>query len=114
MTRSRPIPISTENIGGSVGLPSPPVAAQEQMSNYNRYLLNHTICPRFADSYLIRHEIGSGGFGFVCSAIRLADNLTVAVKFIIKSKIPKYVWINDPELGCCPLEVASLRSVHCS
>ena len=65
----------------------------------------------FAFRYIIQDELGSGGFGFVVSAIRLADNREVAVKFILRAKVPRHGWVSDPELGLVPIEIAILSSV---
>ncbi|WWC61141.1 uncharacterized protein I303_103720 [Kwoniella dejecticola CBS 10117] len=55
------------------------------------YLAGRRLCPAFARRYVIRDELGSGGFGFVCSAIQTGyknvGGVEVAVKFIFKDRI---------------------------
>ncbi|KAF9193291.1 hypothetical protein BGZ50_007551 [Haplosporangium sp. Z 11] len=76
-----------------------------------RYLQNHTLVPEFAQQYTLGDELGSGGFGFVVSAVRNSDQKEVAVKFIFREKVPVYGWAKDPELGVVPMEVYVLRNV---
>lgn len=77
-----------------------------------RYLANHPLQPNFAAKYTILSELGSGGYGFVCSALRHADKLEVAVKFIFRHKMPSHHWTQDSELGMIPIEVFLLRHLH--
>ncbi|KAJ3065990.1 hypothetical protein HK102_007765, partial [Quaeritorhiza haematococci] len=68
------------------------------------------ISPAFTSQYLLRdHELGSGGFSFVRRATRKCDGLDVAVKFIVRSKVPDVGWARDPQLGVVPLEVYFVR-----
>ncbi|KAG0250217.1 hypothetical protein BG011_008571 [Mortierella polycephala] len=76
-----------------------------------RYLQNHTLVPEFTQQYTLGDELGSGGFGFVVSAVRNSDQKEVAVKFIFREKVPVYGWAKDPELGVVPMEVYVLRNV---
>ncbi|KAG5462240.1 MAG: kinase-like domain-containing protein, partial [Olpidium bornovanus] len=77
----------------------------------SRCLKSHKVNPRFADRYTIGDELGSGGFGFVVSAIKHPENVEVAVKFICKDKVPMHAWIKDPALGLIPTEIYVLRMV---
>ena len=76
-----------------------------------QHLQNHKLEPFFASRYIIQDELGSGGFGFVVSAIRIADGREVAVKFVLRAKVPRHGWVSDPELGLVPIEIAILSSV---
>ncbi|KAJ3181436.1 hypothetical protein HDU87_001043 [Geranomyces variabilis] len=67
----------------------------------NRYPLN----AQFLAKYFITAELGSGGFGHVLAATCRADGLEVAVKLILKKRIPVHAWARDPELGVMPMEV---------
>ncbi|KAJ3393282.1 hypothetical protein HDU84_002361 [Entophlyctis sp. JEL0112] len=49
--------------------------------------------------------LGNGGFGFVTSAVRNSDGAEVAVKFILREKVPPKSWARDPVLGVIPVEV---------
>lgn len=55
----------------------------------------HKLHPIFAANYALGDELGSGGFGFVVQATRLADSMQCAVKFIYKEKIPQQAWVRD-------------------
>ncbi|CBQ70945.1 related to serine/threonine-protein kinase [Sporisorium reilianum SRZ2] len=76
-----------------------------------RHLADHELHPRFASSYTIGDELGSGGFGFVVAAKRNTDGLPVAVKFIFKNKVPAHGWVRDPKLGVIPMEAFVLKVV---
>ncbi|CDU23000.1 related to serine/threonine-protein kinase [Sporisorium scitamineum] len=76
-----------------------------------RHLADHELHPRFASSYTIGDELGSGGFGFVVAAKRNSDGLPVAVKFIFKNKVPAHGWVRDPKLGVIPMEAFVLKVV---
>ncbi|KAJ3166099.1 hypothetical protein HDU88_003645 [Geranomyces variabilis] len=67
----------------------------------NRYPLN----AQFLAKYMITAELGSGGFGHVLAATCRADGQEVAVKLILKKRIPVHAWARDPELGVMPMEV---------
>jgi hypothetical protein len=90
--------------------PTPPLGSNPTTSY--THLQNHTLHPLFSARYLIQDELGSGGFGFVVSAIRIADGRELAVKFILRSKVPRNGWVSDPELGLVPVEIAILSRVE--
>jgi Protein kinase domain len=75
------------------------------------HLQNHILDPTFASRYILQDELGSGGFGFVVSAVRVADGKEVAVKFILRAKVPRHGWVSDPELGLVPIEISILSRV---
>ncbi|KAI8903424.1 kinase-like domain-containing protein [Powellomyces hirtus] len=92
--------------------PSPDnLPAVQPASMAARYLTRHQIHSVFASRYTIDQELGSGGFGFVCSAVSHADGQEVAVKFILKSKVPAQGWARDSELGVVPMEVFMLKNI---
>ncbi|KAJ3179282.1 hypothetical protein HK101_010053, partial [Irineochytrium annulatum] len=68
--------------------------------------------PNFTRRYNIGPCLGSGGFGFVCSAMRHSDGSEVAVKFILREKVPATAWARDEVLGVVPLEVYMLRRIN--
>lgn len=57
-------------------------------------------------------ELGAGGYGFVMTARHRLTRREVAVKFIIKDKVPEHGWIEDELLGRLPSEVVLLRSIN--
>jgi hypothetical protein len=75
------------------------------------HLQDHKLEPAFAARYVLQDELGSGGFGFVVSALRITDGREVAVKFILRAKVPRHGWISDPELGLVPIEISILSRV---
>lgn len=87
----------------SAPLPPPTVSA--------RHLTDYDLHPRFAATYVLGDELGSGGFGFVVAANRVSDSLPVAVKFIFKDKVPAHGWVRDPKLGVIPMEAFVLKVV---
>lgn len=62
----------------------------------------------FEEKYVVDRQIGSGGFGTVYAGLRIADQTKVAIKYISKRKITKYVKIGDHRL---PREVYFLKVV---
>ncbi len=65
------------------------------------HLLNHF----FVRSYQLGDELGAGGYGFVMTATHRTGGYEVAVKFIIKDKVPDHAWWEDDMLGRVPTEV---------
>ncbi|KAJ3018505.1 UNVERIFIED_CONTAM: hypothetical protein HDU68_011125 [Siphonaria sp. JEL0065] len=64
----------------------------------------------FMEKYKLTSQLGIGGFGFVCGAVRRSDERGVAVKFIVKQRINS--WFDDSELGKIPMEIHVLKSIH--
>ena len=83
-------------------IPPAPSVVTEFPTRSARLLHNYALHPLFASSYRIREELGSGGFGFVVRADRISDNLSVAVKFIERSKIPTHGWVHSRSWGEAP------------
>ncbi|KND04242.1 CAMK/CAMKL/PASK protein kinase [Spizellomyces punctatus DAOM BR117] len=71
----------------------------------NKYPLNAAFLAR----YQVTAELGSGGFGHVLAATRIKDRKEVAVKLILKRRIPVSAWARDRELGVMPMEVYLVR-----
>lgn len=67
--------------------------------------------PQFVARYRLKQLLGEGSFGFVWVAERVRDQREVAVKFILREKVPAGSWIFDGELGLVPLEVHLMRAV---
>lgn len=125
-------PLATQTAAGSSPfnvptgrcLPTPPMpsdirgdfkSAPEQPNNLtvaDRHLQGHALDMSFSLKYSIQQELGSGGFGFVCSALRRCDNVLMAVKFILKSHMSHSSWAIDKDLGRIPLEVYILKNVN--
>jgi Protein kinase domain len=64
----------------------------------DHYLATHVLLADFTDRYTLEADIGSGGYGFVCSALCKSNGLPVAVKFILRDKIRK--WHGNDPLEC--------------
>ncbi|KAM0791747.1 hypothetical protein ACM66B_004014 [Microbotryomycetes sp. NB124-2] len=79
--------------------PTPPV---RPTTVSGRALANYHLHPLFDAQYAIQEELGSGGFGFVVRAQRLSDDLSVAVKFIERAKIPSHGWVRSRHWGDAP------------
>jgi hypothetical protein len=76
-----------------------------------RFPEDHRLLTTFVQHYHLGDELGSGGYGFVMTAIDLRENVEVAVKFIIKEKVPEQAWIEDEVYGRIPIEVLVLHLV---
>ena len=66
-----------------------------EFSVAQKVLSEHPLDPGFLELYEIRDELGSGGFGFVCSAWSKVENVEVAVKFIYKNKLHQKAVVKD-------------------
>ncbi|RKO91335.1 hypothetical protein BDK51DRAFT_31037 [Blyttiomyces helicus] len=71
------------------------------------------LSPRFSNRYKIGDLLGDGAFGFVLTAKRLVNGSEVAVKFIIKDKIPRDLWVPSSPISPhpVPLEVHILSQL---
>lgn len=56
--------------------------------------------------------MGAGGYGFVMTARHRTEGHEVAVKFIIKDKVPEHAWWDDEVYGRVPTEVMLLSLVN--
>ncbi|KAI8851927.1 kinase-like domain-containing protein [Chytridium lagenaria] len=55
--------------------------------------------------------LGQGGFGMVHAATRISDGVEVAVKFILREKVPRTNWVRD-DVAIVPMEVYILRRIR--
>jgi hypothetical protein len=76
-----------------------------------RFPSGHRLNAFFVQNFQLDAELGSGGYGFVMAASRRADDKEVAVKFIIKSKVPEHAWTQDSIFGHIPTEILLLTRV---
>jgi PAS domain-containing serine/threonine kinase len=67
--------------------------------------------PEFVRTYLLGDELGSGGYGFVMTARHRTEGHEVAVKFIIKEKVPDHAWMENDAIGRLPTEVILLSFI---
>ena len=68
----------------------------------------YRLIKEFVEIYQLEDELGSGGYGFVMTALHREERREVAVKFIIKSKVPARSWVHDDIIGKLPTEVVVL------
>lgn len=54
---------------------------------------DHVLNPLFNARYELRSSLGSGGYGFVCIALDRLEACEVAVKFILRAKVPAHSWV---------------------
>jgi hypothetical protein len=76
-----------------------------------RFPPGHLLHPLFTQTYLLGDELGSGGYGFVMTARHLTAGLEVAVKFIIKEKVPDGAWM-EIEARRLPTEIMLLGCLN--
>ncbi|KAI8918727.1 hypothetical protein BC831DRAFT_482662 [Entophlyctis helioformis] len=69
---------------------------------------------RFTSRYILGELLGDGAFGFVVTAKRIMDNKEMAVKFIVRAKIARELWVplDNTTSELVPLEVALLRRLR--
>ncbi|KAI0076128.1 Pkinase-domain-containing protein [Panus rudis PR-1116 ss-1] len=77
-----------------------------------RFPSDHILNSFFARNYLLGDELGAGGYGFVMTARHRLLGHEVAVKFIIKEKVPEHAWWDDEILGRVPTEVMVMSLVN--
>ncbi len=114
---AKPIPIKTSNLAikqqqQPAVCPYPsPVSPSTMAFSPTSFLSTYSLPRRLTSQYMVRHELGFGGFGFVYAVTRIADGAQLACKFIFKSKVSPSSWTSDRDLGTCPMEVAVLKNV---
>jgi len=112
-TKSRPLPPSLLSSRPCSGSSDPFAYDPLNATMYShRFPTGHRLNKRFARSYLLREEIGSGGYGFVMVASRRGSPGDVAVKFIIREKVPVHAWAQDSKLGRLPTEIWLLSRIQ--
>ena len=72
----------------------------------------HQLNQNFMQTYQLEDELGSGGYGFVMTAYHRTEGHEVAVKFIIKDKVPEHAWMEDDDVGRLPTEVVLLSFIQ--
>lgn len=72
----------------------------------------HQLNQDFVQTYQLEDELGSGGYGFVMTAYHRTEGHEVAVKFIIKDKVPEHAWMEDDVVGRMPTEVVLLSFIQ--
>ncbi|KAG6842093.1 hypothetical protein C0991_002747 [Blastosporella zonata] len=72
----------------------------------------HKLNPHFVRHYQLEDELGSGGYGFVMTARYRMEGHEVAVKFIVKSKVPDHAWMEDETIGRLPTEIMLLSFIE--
>ncbi|VDB95982.1 unnamed protein product [Peniophora sp. CBMAI 1063] len=85
--------------------PSSPVYAHHLSPRFPR---NHILDPEFTRWYHLCDELGAGGYGFVMTATHRFGGHEVAVKFIIKDKVPDHAWMEDSRGRALPTEALLL------
>jgi hypothetical protein len=71
----------------------------------HHFTAGHALNPYFVQTYALGDELGAGGYGFVMTARHRYEGHEAAVKFIIKSKVPRHAWVEDDLFGKVPTEV---------
>ncbi|KAF9452380.1 Pkinase-domain-containing protein [Macrolepiota fuliginosa MF-IS2] len=78
----------------------------------SKFPRTHRLNLHFVELYQLEDELGAGGYGFVMTARQRLSGQEVAVKFIIKEKVPEHAWMEDELLGRLPTEIALLNTIN--
>ncbi len=73
-----------------------------------RFPRGHHLNSAFVRWYQLGDELGAGGYGFVLTALHRLELREVAVKFIIKAKVPAHAWMEDKSARRVPSEALLL------
>ncbi|KAF8502182.1 kinase-like protein, partial [Russula emetica] len=73
-----------------------------------RFPRGHHLNSEFVRWYQLGDELGAGGYGFVLTAFHRLELREVAVKFIIKAKVPAHAWMEDKSARRVPTEALLL------
>ena len=112
-TEIRPLSLSFSSSCSSSGWLDPFACDPLDATVYSsRFPTGYRLNERFVHSYILREEIGNGGYGFVMVATRRSSPVDVAVKFIIKKKVPSHAWVQDSKLGRHPTEIWLLSRIQ--
>jgi len=110
-TRSLSLPLLSPR--SSSGSPDPIPCDPLDATVYSHWFpTGHQLNEQFTRSYILREEIGNGGYGFVMVASRRGSPVDVAVKFIIRKKVPSHGWVQDSKLGRHPTEIWLLSRIQ--
>lgn len=74
----------------------------------DRFPADHFLDAQFVHLYRLGDELGAGGYGFVMTARHRLEGREVAVKFIIKAKVPDHAWMEDRQGRRVPTEALLL------
>ncbi|TFY82802.1 hypothetical protein EWM64_g1208 [Hericium alpestre] len=74
----------------------------------DRFPADHYLNRSFVQWYRLADELGAGGYGFVMTAHERLEDREVAVKFIIKDKVPEHAWMEDKHMNRVPTEALLL------
>lgn len=92
--------------------PSRPPYNAEARLHSAQFPSRHQLNAHFVSTYQLEDELGSGGYGFVMTAYHRIEGHEVAVKFIIKDKVPDHAWMEDEVFGRLPTEVVLLSYIN--
>lgn len=84
----------------------------EARMHSTHFPVGHRLNSQFVATYQLEDELGSGGYGFVITAYHRIHGHEVAVKFIIKDKVPEHAWTEDEAVGRLPTEVVVLSCIN--
>lgn len=119
-------PLNTNNLGDSAASSTGSLSGQSDVFSVesdglymdqgraysHRFPAEHTLNPYFVRAYQLGDELGAGGYGFVMTAKHRIEGHEVAVKFIIKDKVPDHAWWDDEVLGRVPTEVMVMSLIN--
>ncbi|KAJ7703202.1 kinase-like domain-containing protein [Mycena rosella] len=111
---SEPSPSKPLNLRAFAHFPSKPLNLSAS-AHSPRFPPQHELNPFFVRQYHLEDELGSGGYGFVMTAVHLLTGTEVAVKFILKEKVPDHSWMEDQATQIfrrLPTEVMLLRVIE--
>jgi len=93
--------------------PPPALHFSTEATTYSsNFPVGHHLNSSFVQTYQLEDELGCGGYGFVMTAYNRVQEHEVAVKFIIKDKVPDHGWMEDEVHGRLPTEVILLSFIN--
>ena len=114
---SVPFPLEVQASSSPLAAPHPRVPHSShseyrittKASAYSRrFPRGHRLNSEFVRWYQLGDELGAGGYGFVLTALHRLELREVAVKFIIKAKVPEHAWMEDKSARRVPTEALLL------
>ncbi|KAJ3057591.1 hypothetical protein HK102_011033, partial [Quaeritorhiza haematococci] len=85
---------------------------QQQNQQHQQQQPISALPAEFSRQYIVRDELGVGGYGHIFSAIRRRDRKEVAVKILPRANIAPNRWTFDIDLGWVPIEVYVMKNVR--